>query len=307
MKLSKKFFLTAFILFISSASNALACACGCGVLNVATSSLIPSCEGGTAFLQYDQMNQSRNWNKHKKSNGHNHDKRIETQTVTAGAQYMFNRDWGAAMRVPYITRQVRNVNHDHETTNTKHSDIGDIRINGIYAGFFDDMSTGITFGVKLPTGATKDSNFNRNTQIGTGSTDSILGAYHVGKFGKSDFGYFAQASWERPFIRHQGYTPGYEVSYAAGSYYNLGQFGSVKKLAPMLQITGAKKGQDSGWADVSHNENSGYHQVFFAPGIEMTIQSFKIYADVEFPIYRSVNGNQLVPQNLYKVILGYNF
>ena len=37
------------------------------------------------------------------------------------------------------------------------------------------------------------------------------------------------------------------------------------------------------------------------------VKQIKIYADVQFPLYRQVNGNQLVAQNLYKVILGYNF
>ena len=309
----KKYFLTA--LLISSivspifySKDASACACGCGVLNVGTSSLIPNCEGGIAFLQYDQMSQTRNWHGENKSSGHNHDKKITTQTVTAGAQYMFNRDWGAAIRVPYVTRYVENLPHHGGTSYTRHSDIGDIRVNGIYSGFFDDMSTGITFGLKLPTGSTSDKSFVRNTQIGTGSTDSILGAYTTGTFGKdSKTGYFMQGSWERPFMRHQGYTPGYEISGATGVYYNLGQVGVANRVAPIFQFTGAKKGQDSGWADPDHNPNSGYGMVWFAPGIELTMKQFKLYADVGFPVYRQVNGNQLVPQNIYKVILGYNF
>ncbi len=307
MKNFKKYLLTSLFLFIASSTNALACACGCGVFNVGTSALIPNCSGGTAFLQYDHMSQTRNWHKEKDSSGHNHDKRIETQTVTAGMQYMFNRSWGVSARVPYVTRYVENTPHHGGMTYNRHSDIGDIRLNGIYSGFFNDMSTGITFGLKLPTGQTNANGFARNTQIGTGSTDSILGAYHMGNFGKSDFGYFAQTSWEKPFIRHQGYTPGYEISAATGIHYNAGQFGLAKKVTPIMQITGSRKGEDSGWADVSHNPNSGYSMMFFAPGIEVAIKDFKLYADVEFPIYRNVNGNQLVPQNLYKLILGYSF
>lgn len=307
MKLSPKAFIAAFLLLFSISNNALACACGCGVLNVGTSSLLPNCEGGIAFLQYDKMDQKRNWNKESQSSGHNHDKRIDTQTVTAGMQYMFNRDWGAAIRVPYVTRYVENMPHSGGMSYTRHSDIGDIRINGIYSGFFDDMSTGITFGLKLPTGSTNAKTLERNQQIGTGSTDTILGAYHLGSFGKTNMGYFIQGSWERPFMRHQGYTPGYEVSGATGLYYNLGQFGKISKITPILQFTGSKKGEDSGWADPSHNPNSGYSMVFFAPGVEVAFKQFKLYADIEFPVYRNVNGNQLVPQNLYKVILGYNF
>lgn len=308
MKKISLILIVALLSFSFSSEEANACACGCGVFNVGTSALIPNCQGGTAFLQYDYMSQTRNWHKEKKSSGHNHDKRIETQTVTAGTQYMFNRQWGAAVRVPYVTRYVENLPHDGGMTYTRHSDIGDIRVNGIYSGFFDDMSTGITFGLKLPTGQTNAKGFTRNTQIGTGSTDSILGLYHVGNFGtESNFGYFLQSSWERPFIRHRGYTPGYEVSSAIGTYYNAGKFGMAKKVSPILQFTNAKKGQDTGWADPSHNPNSGYNFVYFAPGIEITIDDFKLYADVQFPVYRNVNGNQLVPQNLYKVILGYNF
>jgi hypothetical protein len=309
----KKYFLAVF--FISAlispmfySKDASACACGCGVLNVGTSSLIPNCQGGIAFLQYDQMNQTRNWHGENKSDGHNHDKRIDTQTITAGGQYMFNRSWGAAIRVPYVTRLVDNLPHHGDMTHVRHSDIGDIRLNGIYSGFFDDMSTGITFGLKLPTGQTNAKDFERNTQIGTGSTDTILGAYHMGTFGKdSKMGYFVQGSWERPFIRHQGYTPGYEISAATGVYYNLGKVGLANRVAPIFQFTGAKKGQDSGWVDPDHNPNSGYGMVWFAPGIEVSVKQYKIYADIEFPVYRQVNGNQLVPQNIYKVILGYNF
>ena len=83
MNLKKYFLIALFISFFISpmfySKNALACACGCGVLNVGTSSLIPNCEGGIAFLQYDQMDQTRNWHGENKSNGHNHDKKITTQ------------------------------------------------------------------------------------------------------------------------------------------------------------------------------------------------------------------------------------
>jgi len=302
------FLLAALILPNFYVHDASACACGCGVLNVGTSSLIPNSEGGTAFLQYDYMSQSRNWHDSSKSDLDNHDKRIETQTVTAGAQYMFNRDWGAAIRVPYITRSAANWPDSDETPYERHDDIGDISVMGIYSGFSDNMSSGITFGLKLPTGATKDANFERNTQIGTGTVDSILGAYHVGKFSpQSKAGYFAQTSWDQPLDGHSGYKPGYEVSGAIGTYYNAGSVGIAKRITPIVQFTGAHKSKDSGWADPDHNPNSGYNMVFFAPGVEITLKQFKIYADVELPVYRNVNGVQLVPQNLYKVILGYNF
>ena len=179
--------LTISLFTLLTLKNALSCACGCGVFNVGTSALIPNCEGGVAFLQYDQMNQTQNWRKENKSDGHNHDKNIRTDTVTAGAQYMFNRSFGAAVRLPYLTRYTESVPHSGKIMSSRHSDIGDVRINGIYSGIFDDMSTGLILGLKLPTGSTKTKDLSRNQQIGTGSTDSILGAYHVGKIDEEVF------------------------------------------------------------------------------------------------------------------------
>ena len=40
---------------------AWACACGCGVFDVGTSSLMPERAGGTVFLNYDYQNQNQNW------------------------------------------------------------------------------------------------------------------------------------------------------------------------------------------------------------------------------------------------------
>ena len=39
------------------------------------------------------------------------------------------------------------------------------------------MSTGLIFGVKLPTGDWKFAGFDRDTEIGSGSTDVLVGGY----------------------------------------------------------------------------------------------------------------------------------
>lgn len=312
MKFSKKYLLAAFFLLIIPANNALACACGCGVFGVGTSSLIPNCAGGLAFLEYDYMNQSHNWNKEDKASAaDNMDRQIRTQTVTAGMQYMFNRKWGAAIRVPYVSRNSTMVMADEMevdmTTKARVNSIGDIRLNAIYSGISADMSSGITFGLKLPTGQTNAKSIDeRNMQIGTGSTDSILGAYHMGKVGDGEkFNWFAQSNWQHTLVTHRGYKPGDEISAAVGTYYNAGSLAGIKKVSPILQITGSKKLKDGGWA--SDTDNSGYSQAFLAPAIELNFGKVKTYVDVEFPIYQNTNGNQLVPSRIYKLILGYSF
>lgn len=309
MKFLTKYFLAVFFLLAFSANNALACACGCGVFTVGTSALIPNCKGGTAFLQYDNLTQSRNWQKEKSAavDG-NSDKKIQTQAVTAGTQYMFNREWGMAVRLPYISRAIKSINEEDSTTNkSRTNSLGDVRLNAIYSGFSANMSSGITFGLKLPTAQTNAKSVDeRNMQIGTGTTDLLLGAYKMGKFNSFEkFNWFAQTNWQHALNIHRGFRSGDEISIATGIYYNAGAFAGAKKVAPILQLTGSKKLRDKGWA--SNSFDSGYSQTFFAPALEFNFTSFKIYADVEFPIYRNVNGTQLVAQNLYKMILGYNF
>ena len=59
-----------------------------------------------------------------------------------------------------------------------HSDssFDDIRLRGIYTGFSPGLTTNLTFGVKFPSGDYQDDYFDRDLQIGTGSTDLLLGA-----------------------------------------------------------------------------------------------------------------------------------
>jgi len=317
---SLKIFLIIFLLLGINIKNASACACGCGVFNVGTSSLIPNCQGGLAFVQYDYINQGQNWhNSHSAGADDNHHKQVRTQVVTAGAQYMFNRKWGMSLRVPYMERKAVNENHSHMEDEHGHEEhitsissssrrsIGDVRVNAIYSGLFDDMSTGITFGLKLPTGNYKDSALgHRDMRIGTGSTDLILGAYHMGNLdAEAKFNYFFQTSWQHALLTRDNYRIGDEISAAIGAYYNAGSVGAIKRVAPILQITSANRLRDSGANAVA--QNSGYRQVFFAPGIELNFDRYKLYADVGFPLYQDVNGNQLVAERIYKVILGYNF
>src|SRR5882672_8518715 len=68
-----------------------ACACGCGVFQVGTSSMFPAHEGSTAFLEYNFQSQNRNWAGSSPSNADNNtDKKIVTNFLTLGYQHMFN-------------------------------------------------------------------------------------------------------------------------------------------------------------------------------------------------------------------------
>src|ERR1700690_2887080 len=130
-----------------------ACACGCGVFDVGTSSMFPQGEGGMAFLQYDYQDQNRNWDGTSQAKeANNDDKEISTDFVTLVLQYMFNTSWGVQVEVPYDFRSFRSKDDGGDIVTRNWEQLGDVRVEGIYTGFFADQSAGVTFGVKLPTG-----------------------------------------------------------------------------------------------------------------------------------------------------------
>ena len=157
------------------------CACGCSIFDVGTSSMFPSGQGGMAFLQYAYQDQNRNWSGTSQGPAaNNDDKEIQTDFVTFGLQYMFNWNWGLQVEVPYDFRYFKTLDDAGNVVSRNWSQLGDARIEGIYTGFSPEMSAGITFGVKLPTGShTFDPDVvDRDTQIGTGSTDLLLGGFY---------------------------------------------------------------------------------------------------------------------------------
>jgi len=287
-----------------------ACACGCNIFDVGTASLFPSGSGGTLFLSYNFSDQYLNWHEaHKAPLINNDDKVIRTQFFTLGAQYMFNRSWGVMVQVPYTYRYFKTTTDDGNIQGFDHSALGDIRIEGMYTGFSENMSTGFRFGVKLASGDFTYSNFDRDTSIGSGSTDLLLGAYHIGTlpltFRDRSFNWFAQILWQEPFWTQQQYHPGREADAAVGALYNFGALGPFDDVTPVLNVLGGSRTRDQGAA--ADFDNSGYDRLLIGPGAEAMVGIIRVYADAEFPMYQNVVGNQLTAPVLLKVIFSYDF
>ena len=283
---------------------AFACACGCGVFDVATSSMFPEGSGGMAFLNYDYQNQNQNWSGTSSAPAaNNDDKKIETHFVTAGLQYMFNRSWGAQVEIPVVNRTFDSAGN---ATSLNWTGLGDIRLKGIYTGFSEDLSSGLTFGLKLPTGSYNRGAdvVDRDTQIGTGSTDLLLGGFHRARFGASHWSWFAQAELDLPTLKRGDYRPGLEVDAAAGIYYDGLSLGRAQ-ISPVAQVIGSWRGRDNGAAAAP--DDSGYQRVLLSPGVEFHLHPVKVYADVEIPVYQNMTGNQLVAPALFKLSVSYMF
>jgi hypothetical protein len=295
-------------------NNARPCACGCGVFDVATSSMLPDGPGGTVYVQYAFQNQNRNWSGYSPAPGENNaDKAIQTSFVTTGLQYMFDRDWGMQLEVPYAYRHFTTTGGpDANTIETANwGSLGDIRLEGIYTGFSQDMSTGLTLGLKLPTGnfSHEDAygDIDRDTQIGTGSTDVLLGGFHRSLLDKDGhWTGFIQGLADLPFLKQADYRPGFEFDAAAGVYYSGISCHGVR-INPVAQIIGSLRTHDSG-ADSSMNPiSSGYQRILVSPGVEFHVHPFMIYADAEIPVYQYFKGDQLAANALFKIVVSYSF
>ena len=292
-----------------------ACACGCGVFDVATSSMLPNGQGGMAYLQYDFQDQSRNWSGTGMApSANNGDKEIKTDFMTAGLQYMFNSSWGFQFELPYDYRTFKTVTSNpnvpaNTVTTINWGALGDIRLEGIYTGFFADQSAGVTFGLKLPTGDWTYNNawgdIDRDSEIGTGSTDILLGGFYRGNITKDEkWDWFAQGLLDVPVLTQVGYRPGIELDSAAGVDYKGFSLGRMR-ISPVAQAIFSERTSDCG-SNANH-DNSGYQRILLSPGIEFHLHPVKIYADVELPVYQHFTGDQLAAPVLFKMSMSWMF
>lgn len=296
----------AFVATLFVPAVAAACACGCAVFDVGTSSLLPSGPGGSAFFEYDYVDQNVDWSGTSRAAAlSNDDKEIRTDFFLAGGQYMFNASWGVMAEVPFADRLLRTKTSPGTIGSFEHLALGDVRLMGVYSGLSPDMSSGVWFGVKLPTGDHTFPNFDHDTEIGQGSTDVLLGGFHSGALTPSQsFGYFAQLLWEHEVLIQNGYRPGAELNAALGVSYNDAMLGNVH-MAPIVQMIWSRRGRDGG--ATGDPVNTGYDRLIAAPGVEFDHEAWKFYADVEIPFYQDMSGHQLVAPAAFKVILSRSF
>jgi hypothetical protein len=298
--------------------------------------------GWTAWFRINYMNQNKNWEGASSAPASdNNDKDIKTWFYTVGGQYMFNHDWGVIVEVPIFNRSFTTIGdggpYPVGTTPTTHlTALGDMMIQGVYAGFSPDMSTGVTFGIKLPTGdytgpfippnglpasnpnsTTGGLAYDRDTLPGTGSTDVLLGGYHVGGLTSDNrLAYFAQGRYDIAVFTRDGatgsYRPGSEVDTGIGLTYDFGQAGFFSRVSPVLQLLGSWRVRDSGTAA---SLNSGYRRLLIAPGFDVRVDKTRIFMDAEVPVLQYVktdvaasgNVGQLTASVIWKFQVSYDF
>jgi hypothetical protein len=290
------------------------------VFDVGTAAMIQTHPGLMVYVEDDYQDQDQNWvGSHAAPAANNTDKGIETHFGGIGLDYNINRDWGISVKIPYWDRNFTTDIGEPgapDIVTFRHHALGDVRLLGTYTGLADDMSTGLSAGVKLATGDWTYPNFDRDTSIGTGTTDLLLGGYHLGNVGaENSLHWFVEALFQRAFNTREGYRPGNETDAAAGLLYSGFQLGTDAQLTALLQVIGSNRLHDSGVN--ADPPNSGYHRVLLSPGVEADVGHWKFYGDAEFRVYHYANAaasvalegtqGQLVAPILLKLIVSYSF
>jgi hypothetical protein len=236
------------------------------------------------------------------------------RNLLASLDYTLNQDWGVNPLVPMVDRYHEHI-HNHGGGQIPESwdftELGDVRVMARRrlsttenAAASSVSTTGVNFGLKLPTGKTDVKNdegelAERSLQPGSGTTDAVFGAYYSQHRPLASLSWFAQALAQVPLNTHDEYRPGRRLNLDAGVRYDAGD-----RLGLLLQLNTLLKGRDHGAE--AEPEDTGGTFVFVSPGISYAFtSSVQAYGFVQVPVYQRVNGVQLVPD--FAVAVGLNF
>ena len=300
-------------------SHALACsACGCTLSSDWASQGFAASNGWRLDVRYDYFEQdelrSGTDKVSRSSFSFPADDEVQQYTINRNAtfslDYSPNRDWGFNLTLPSFDRPHATIAEGDTEISTSHdSGIGDLRLVARYSGFDAQRSTGLLFGIKLPTGHftdTFDSGpqqgevVDRGLQLGTGTTDAIIGIYNFGALSQ-DWGYFGQALVQQALDSREGFKPGTGVNLNFGLRYT-----ALATFEPQLQVNARVERREQGVnADV---ENSGATLVYLSPGITWNpTRRLSLYAFVQAPLYQRVNGLQLEATQFASIGMHYHF
>lgn len=289
----------------AGAQRAFACsACGCTLSSDWASQGLAASGGWRADLRFDYFNQdqlrSGTDSVPRSSLALPNEQEIQQYTINRNyalnLDYSPNKDWGVDFLLPWYNRSHATIAAGDTEVSTSHdTGIGDLRVVGRYMGLGEHRTTGIEFGLKLPTGRfTGDfltgpqagEPLDRGLQLGTGTTDLLLGAYNFGALAP-DWDYFAHVLLAHPLNSREDFRPGTGINFNVGVRYT-----ASEKFVPQLQINARFEKRESGAnADV---DNSGASLVYLSPGITWSIsRRLSAYAFVQVPLFQRVNGLQI--------------
>ncbi len=257
---------------------------------------------------------------------------IERETInrytTASLAYAANADWSFRLALPYIDRShstygaANNPLTPDQVSAVSVAGIGDLKLLANYQGLLPTHNLGLQVGVKLPTGhyggpnadhsgivghrptafdsgplaqnASPDNLLDTSLQLGTGSTDMIIGAYYYQpvsqNFDAFVNGQFQAALKQKLDQSGQDYRPGNQMTISVGLRYE-----ASPDIVPQLQVNLSRKSHDQGaLADTGNTEGT---VAYLSPGVSMSVlKNLQLYGFVQLPVYRKLEGYQVSPR-----------
>jgi hypothetical protein len=244
---------------------------------------------------------------------------IEKQTInrylTTGISYSPNSNWNLNLLLPYVVRDHTTYGVQSSPYNVSESSpqqisgahvsgMGDIRLIGSYQGLLPLDGLGLQFGVKLPTGqfGTRvkfDSGPNLGTpldaslQVGTGSTDLIVGVYYYHAVSENVDAFinsqFQAAVVHRQDVPGNDFRPGNSLTTSLGLRYE-----GNPRVLPQVQLNVLHKSADQG--ALADTPDTAGNVVYVSPGLTIrAVQRVYLFGFVQLPVYSKLDGYQLIP------------
>ena len=232
------------------------------------------------------------------------DDELQQRTLNRNAwldlTYTVNADWSLALQLPHHDRFHTTIAEgDTDVSTSQASGLGDDRLVARYTLSRRATSRwGLLAGLKLPTGRF-DQTFaegpqagellDRGLQLGTGTTDLMLGAAWFGRPATA-VGAFAQATFNQPLAARDGFLPSVSFVASGGLRWLNGS-----RFTPQLQLNLKAEGREHGAnADTA---NSGGTLAYLSPGLTADITPRTSgFVFVQLPVYQRINGLQLEPK-----------
>jgi hypothetical protein len=312
-------------------SAVFACAsCGCTLNSDFGSQGLSTASGWSLDVRYDTLNQNQlrtgtgtisatdaaNVINPKSGDPAEVEKFTNNKYLTSTLDYSNGSSWGVSVAVPFINRShsTLGVGGDGISPDptsgydSSASGIGDVRVIGRYYGFSPEKNFGIQWGLKLPTGNTKQTStaadgsspidVDPGLQLGTGTTDAIIGAYYFDSLNQN-WDYHLQAQFQSA-LNHStmaagSYRPGDSVNLTGGLRYH-----GFESFTPTMQLNVRHVNADSG--DAADTYATGGTLVYFTPGVIVPVTStLSVYSNLQLPIYQNVNGIQVAPTRIFSM------